>query len=210
MITGIISFFCGILLLQQLQNLPDLAWCWGLFTLLFLPFIPWRYSYGLLFVCGFLRALLRAHWLLDSGLPNELQGKDLRVTGVIASIPLEQERRRRFEFDIEQVEYQHHKVNVPGRVRLNWYIKKYSSGRKSKFTYPSIKAGQRWQFWVRLKQPHGFMNPGGFDFEKWLYENRIRATGYVHLQTKQNHTAIKLTDLAPGYHLLALRQISAR
>lgn len=206
MITGIISFFCGILLLQQMQNLPGLAWCWGLVIVSFLPFIPRRYSYGLLFVCGFLWALLRAHWILDSGLPSELQGKDLRVTGVIASIPLEQAHRRRFEFDIEQLEYQHQHIRVPGRVRLNWYLKKYPSETTSKFNPHSIKAGQRWQFWVRLKQPHGFMNPGGFDFEKWLYQNRIRATGYVRLQAKKNHAAIKLTDIASGYHLLALRQ----
>ena len=125
MIAGIISFFCGILLLQQWQNLPGLAWCWGLLALLLLPFIPRRYSYVVLFVCGFLWALLRAHLILDSGLPYPLQGKDLRVSGVVASIPLEQKHRRRFEFDIEQLEYQQHKFAVPGRVRLNWYLSPY-------------------------------------------------------------------------------------
>ena len=32
---------------------------------------------------------------------------------------------------------------------------------------------------VRLKRPHGNFNSGGFDYEKWLFINRYRATGYV-------------------------------
>lgn len=42
-----------------------------------------------------------------------------------------------------------------------------------------IHAGDRWQFQVRLKRPHGLQNPGGFDYEKWLFSKEIRATGYV-------------------------------
>ncbi|MEM7258791.1 MAG: DNA internalization-related competence protein ComEC/Rec2, partial [Pseudomonadota bacterium] len=30
-----------------------------------------------------------------------------------------------------------------------------------------------------LRAPHGFRNPGGFDYEKWLFQQRIVATGYV-------------------------------
>ncbi|MDX1513743.1 MAG: DNA internalization-related competence protein ComEC/Rec2, partial [Gammaproteobacteria bacterium] len=29
------------------------------------------------------------------------------------------------------------------------------------------------------RPPRGFANPGGFDYERWLFVNRIRATGYV-------------------------------
>ena len=44
---------------------------------------------------------------------------------------------------------------------------------------PAIAAGERWQLVVRLKRPHGTVNPHGFDVEAWLLENGIRATGYV-------------------------------
>lgn len=27
--------------------------------------------------------------------------------------------------------------------------------------------------------PHGFANPGGFDYERWLFQQGIEATGYV-------------------------------
>ncbi|MSR12291.1 MAG: DUF4131 domain-containing protein [Gammaproteobacteria bacterium] len=44
---------------------------------------------------------------------------------------------------------------------------------------PIVQAGQRWQLLVRLNRPHGFANPGGFDYEAWLFQQRISAKGYV-------------------------------
>ena len=32
---------------------------------------------------------------------------------------------------------------------------------------------------VRLQRPHGNANPYGFDYEVWLLEQGLRATGYV-------------------------------
>src|SRR6185295_10649134 len=40
-------------------------------------------------------------------------------------------------------------------------------------------AGERWRFTVRLRRPHGNLNPHGFDYEGWLLERGIGATGYV-------------------------------
>ena len=44
---------------------------------------------------------------------------------------------------------------------------------------PDLVAGERWRLVVRLKRPHGTVNPHGFDVEAWLLENGLRATGYV-------------------------------
>jgi hypothetical protein len=44
---------------------------------------------------------------------------------------------------------------------------------------PPLRAGERWQLLVRLKRPHGLMNPHGFDYELWLFEQDLRATGVV-------------------------------
>ena len=208
MISGIISFLFGILLLQQFSFLPDILWCWGLIIFPALPFLPHKIRLLVLFVIGFLWALLRAHWVLDVSLPVEFQGKDILVTGVIASIPLEDKRKRRFEFDIESFEYNKQKLTSPelsllGKVRISWYGK---SGKKSVENKIKLKAGQRWQFWLRLKQPHGFMNPGGFDYEGWLYQKQIRATGYVRINPKKGQVAKKLNDNVSGYSVLSLRQ----
>jgi competence protein ComEC len=60
---------------------------------------------------------------------------------------------------------------LPPRLQLGWYG---SSGRDRQ-----LRAGDRWAFTVRLKAPHGNLNPHGFDYELWLWEQGVRATGYV-------------------------------
>ncbi|MBS0508547.1 MAG: DNA internalization-related competence protein ComEC/Rec2, partial [Proteobacteria bacterium] len=44
---------------------------------------------------------------------------------------------------------------------------------------PTVHAGERWRLTVRLKTPHGGRNPHGFDYELWLWEQGVQATGYV-------------------------------
>ncbi|MBE9568477.1 MAG: DNA internalization-related competence protein ComEC/Rec2, partial [Proteobacteria bacterium] len=61
--------------------------------------------------------------------------------------------------------------NFPQKVRLSWYYGE------------TVNAGETWQLEVRLKPPHGFMNPGGFDYEAWLFQQGIHATGYVRKST---------------------------
>jgi competence protein ComEC len=47
-----------------------------------------------------------------------------------------------------------------------------------------MAAGERWQLTVRLKAPHGGSNPFGFDYELWLWEQGLQATGYVRVGPK--------------------------
>jgi competence protein ComEC len=42
-----------------------------------------------------------------------------------------------------------------------------------------VRPGEWWKFVVRLRRPHGAMNPGGCDFEAWMLECNLRASGYV-------------------------------
>ena len=53
-------------------------------------------------------------------------------------------------------------------LRLGWYQ-----------TRETPALGERWQLAVRMKRPHGNANPGGFDYERWLFQQGIAATGYV-------------------------------
>jgi competence protein ComEC len=57
-------------------------------------------------------------------------------------------------------------------------------GATSLSSAPSIicltcSPAKRWRLTVRLQRPHGNANPGGFDYEAWLLEQGVRATGYV-------------------------------
>lgn len=167
--TGIVAFLFGTLLLQQLPLLPDGQWGWWLLLTLPLSLLPFRFAFLFWFCNGFLLALIHAQVLLASALAPELEGEDLLLQGVVAAIPEERDRLWRFEFDIDGVVTPGiSPAQLPKRVRLNWYD-----------DAPHLDVGQRWQLLVRLKQPHGFMNPGGFDYEGWLFRHGIRATGYV-------------------------------
>jgi competence protein ComEC len=110
------------------------------------------------------------------------EGRDVRVTGVIASLPAQLERGVRFEFAVEGVDTPG--IHVPPRVALSWY------GREVR-----VVPAERWTFTVRLRRPHGSFNPGLFDLEVWMLERGLRATGYVRGDPVR--TAEQVNDIGP-------------
>ena len=67
---------------------------------------------------------------------------------------------------------------VPSRVWLTW-SRIQRDDRAVADAQPPLRAGQRWRLPVRLRRPHGAMNPDGFDAELWLFDQGLRATGSV-------------------------------
>ncbi|WP_127477055.1 DNA internalization-related competence protein ComEC/Rec2 [Sulfurivermis fontis] len=173
MVAGTLAFLLGIVIFQWQADIPSAPW---LILMLPLPLLPWwlprawqpSARLAALAAAGFLWAWLHAALVLAQQLPAALEGEDLVLEGVIATLPEADGRRSRFVFDTERLFYRGDALPPPGRVRLAWYQ-----------PYPVLEAGQRWRLQVRLKQPHGMANPGTFDYEGWLYQQRIRATGYV-------------------------------
>ncbi|MCP4129109.1 MAG: DNA internalization-related competence protein ComEC/Rec2 [Gammaproteobacteria bacterium] len=168
MITGTLLFVAGVLALQWQAVLPSIWWVTSLPILLYLIYQFPRSRPALAMWLGFVWALLYAHLILDHGLAAELEGKNLYLEGVVISIPERTPERTRFELQVEKLHLNATEYPSPGRIRLGWY-------RHA----PKIQAGERWGLMVRLKRPHGFINPGGFDYEGWLFQRGIRATGYV-------------------------------
>lgn len=123
---------------------------------------------------GFAWAGATAQWRLHDALPTEWEGRDIEVTGVIASLPQPFERGVRFEFEVDT------RLTpgavVPRHLLLAWYGG--FGGDEIKSVAP-VHAGERWRLTVRLRKPHGNANPHGFDYEAWLLERGVRATGYV-------------------------------
>lgn len=181
MVVFAVSFTLGVWWLQQQPALPDLVWAWllpGLLPALLIPDrTPWqriaRAALVVMFACGlgFFLAAWQAQQRLADGLPNDWQGRDIAVVGVVAELPRSHERGQRFRFDVEQVMTEGAKA--PAHVYLSTYTNEKSPPL-------DIRAGERWRFTLRLKQPHGTANPGGFDFEAWMLERNLRAVGYVH------------------------------
>ncbi|MCW8942569.1 MAG: ComEC/Rec2 family competence protein, partial [Gammaproteobacteria bacterium] len=109
---------------------------------------------------------------LSLRLDERFNGQNILVQGHVSNIPVDDGKVSRFEFDIESYRLLAtadgwQTADFPKRIRLSWH------------SAESVNAGERWQLEVRLKPPHGFMNPGGFDYEAWLFQHGIHATGYV-------------------------------
>lgn len=196
MVAGTLAFLGGIVIFQFQPEVPHLAWSAVLLPLLLSPWLAssrWRRIARSLSLAaaGLLWAWLHAAYVLHHELPAVLEGEDLVVEGVIASLPETDGQRARFLFEVEQMHYRGEDVPPPGRMRLAWYR-----------PYPELEAGQRWRLQVRLKRPYGMANPGTFDYEGWLFQQRIRATGYV----RDGADTELLTEDSGGFPLQRLRQ----
>lgn len=173
---AIIGFAFGVWWCQQL---PDL-WIWAALAPLIASTcgLAWhvrkrRFAvFALLTACfavGLGYATVRADMRLAERLSEALEGEDLTISGVVADLPQAGEQGQRFLFDIDAPA-----DGVPRRISLSWYP--YG---KTAEPPPVVRAGERWQLTVRLRQPHGNMNPHGFDYEAWLFERGIGGIGYV-------------------------------
>ncbi len=129
-----------------------------------------------------------------------LEGRDIEVTGVVMAMPQRSEDALRFRLRIESARLGGEPVMLPPQILLGWYAT--FGGREppaaqaaEKGDDPSelaltprqpqnMRAGERWQMTVRLKAPHGNSNPHGFDYELWLWEQGLQATGYVRAGAK--------------------------
>lgn len=179
---AIIGFVCGAAVLQQAAALPDPAPMAALACAALLLCLLRRLAAAILagILFGFCWAALLAHVALAPHLAAEDEGRDLTLVGTIDSLPYNFEQGVRFNFAVERVVGA--RVIVPPRIALAWY----SSYRDSKQAIGQVRPGERWQLTVRLQRPHGNANPFGFDYEAWLLEQGLRATGYVRGDASDN------------------------
>lgn len=182
----LIAFCFGVWLLQQQATLPSARW---LSILPLLSAVLWwpRSNHAipetlrrltllaLAVALGFAWAAWRADQRLSDRLPDRWQGIDLAVVGVVSDLPQTDARGERFVLDVERT------LTPDGprlrRIQLARYWPRQGARNAT------VRAGERWQFTVRLKRPYGTHNPHGFDLEAWMLERDIAASGYVREQT---------------------------
>jgi competence protein ComEC len=123
---------------------------------------------------------LRALAFQARALEPSLEGRDLQITGVVASMPQSSASGLRMHLNVESAQADGLPVRLPPRIQLSWYVG-YGSARHgaSENSIPTLWAGERWRMVVRLKAPHGNSNPHSFDYELWLWEQGVQAVGYV-------------------------------
>jgi competence protein ComEC len=220
---NIIFFVFGTWLLQQQAELPDIRWAGLLLLVVTIPAlarirgIPAHIvrQFLLKFIClgcGFFWAAAAAQFRLSDALPPELEGSDLQVIGVVASLPQMNERSVRFEFEVERTLTAG--ATLPRRIVLSWWSQsaresgpatplarylRHTTGisAQPEGALPVLLPGERWQLTVRLRRPRGTANPHGFDYEAWLLERDLRATGYV--RAKGENRRLTAASYRPRY-----------
>ncbi|RFA24554.1 hypothetical protein CAI21_21200 [Alkalilimnicola ehrlichii] len=132
---------------------------------------------------GLVWASAYTDWALSQQLDAQWHGAELEVIGRVVSIPDQDMRRVRFLFKPEAAVDAPSEFDLPRRIRISWYG-----------TYPDVSAGEVWQLRVRLQVPPPF-DGEGFDYQRWLFVNRIDAIGF----TQPRAPATKLSS-GSGLH----------
>ena len=146
---------------------------------------------------------LRAGVYAGHALNPTLEGCDVLVTGVVVGLPQRNEAGLRFRLQVEAASINGQPTDIPARMDVGWYGGAFSAGPSvlvdsdtaamGERTAPPlvlnrlpavVRAGERWTMPIRVKAPHGSRNPHGFDYELWLWEQGVQATGYVRASPK--------------------------
>lgn len=177
-----LAWAAGAAVLQLQAELPPMAWAAVLLLFLLrrrVLLLP------LAFAAGFFWAAAMAHVRMADWLAPELEGRDLDVVGVVSSLPAVTERAVRFEFEVESAEQR-----LPKKLLLAWHRSPWVEEGPALLREP-VHPGERWLFTVRLRRPHGHVNPHGFDYEAWLLERGVGATGYVRQRGEQRRVGVR-------------------
>ncbi len=153
--------------------------------LLLLGFIFSRYysKLRLIVLLGFSLLLIQSS--PTSPLDVTLSKREFIITGTVVSIPKTDQHKIQFLFKTDQLQAD----QMPRIIRLNWYR-----------TDHVLVPGEVWRLRVKVKKPYGFMNPGGFNYERWLLRQGITLVGSVKADEQNQRIG-----LASGYFIERLR-----
>ena len=124
---------------------------------------------------GFFWASVFGHLRLTDALPTAFEGRDIEVIGVVSDLPQAMSRGVRFRFEVESARWPDKPANspdtantqsiqIPEHISLAWYRgapKREDTEEELDATDLPVHVGERWRFVVRLKRPHGNVNPQG-------------------------------------------------
>ncbi|MGQ0530832.1 MAG: DNA internalization-related competence protein ComEC/Rec2, partial [Panacagrimonas sp.] len=175
----------GVLLVHAAASLPS----WSLLLVLSLPaLLPWR---GRLLwsalVLGVVASVLQAQTRLAERWPAARHGAEVQVRGHVVSLIERSPGFRSDDAETLRFVFQPLDPALPARLRVSWYRAEQA-----------LRAGECWRLQLRVRTPHGSLNPGAFDYEAWLYRRGIGATATVR--------SAERCDVARYLPILATRQ----
>jgi len=174
----LLGWIAGVLV-TALPWLPPVVPPWlAALALASLPALPgreqWRTLHAL--VAGALLGLCLGSAAVHHALSERLvachEGAETPLVARVQSVPQRRpagERwQTRFAVRVIRAPRQGECPSLVGRtLRLGWY------------DAPPLARGEFWQLRVRLRRPWGYVNPGGFDYERWLLAGAVAGTGSV-------------------------------
>ncbi|HSW15451.1 MAG TPA: DNA internalization-related competence protein ComEC/Rec2, partial [Solimonas sp.] len=129
----------------------------------------------------------QAQQQLDQRWPVERHGEHVVVQGRIGSLPEASRDPRAPELNTWRFRFDPQDSGVPQHLRVSWYR-----------TDQVVRGGECWRLTLKLRIPHGSLDPGSFDYEGWLFRQGIGGVASV-----RNAERCAEED---GYALLKARQ----
>jgi competence protein ComEC len=167
MLFNTLFFLIGLVVFSTKNSLElsavEIAAILALFTAFLLTFRRnYSISVKILFtLAGFAWMAVFSHILMNQSLDEEFLNQPMETRGFIVSLPSSSPQKSIFLYEVVEP--------FDAKVRLSWY----GDDR------PKLIVGDEWTLTIKLKHNNGLRNQGGFDYEKWLFANKISATGYV-------------------------------
>lgn len=156
----------------------------------FLLFLrQWRLLFW--FVIGASLYFIVAQQLIDSRIPADIAGDSIVARVEVIGFP---------SADAETVSFLARPLDdkrLPPKMRLSWFAPELAIGN-----------GDIWQLEVRLRRPRGNRNPGGFDYESWLFREHIGAVGYVVNSSRNHLLGAGTTDLTQRIRIRFVRRVT--
>ncbi len=166
---GSVLFLTGVCIILQFKYLPEIHYFILLICILILLHKILIARYAIWFLGGCIWTIYFSNSVLEQRLLPELESKELYISGKVLSLTDSTDFITHFNFNVKSAtDTAGISVPVPKIIRLSWYSLEIQ-------VYPEDEL----EITVRLKRPHGYFNPGGFDYETWLFREGIGATGYI-------------------------------
>ncbi|GAB4167966.1 MAG: DNA internalization-related competence protein ComEC/Rec2 [Wenzhouxiangellaceae bacterium] len=162
---GALAFSAGVLVAALAPSVPAPAWLIvaSVSAMLLLAFPATRLAAA--FGLGCVWFLWHAHLVAADQWPAQRSGEQVELLARVAGVPVQRDGRARL---ILQTDREARAQGVPRRIQAEWY-------RPREWFRP----GEVWRFRIELSPPRGRVNPGLFDYERYLYAQRIGALGKV-------------------------------
>ena len=196
----IIVFTLGVCSVYWISEFPPSGYI--LITLISVGLVASKYRpFWILFafIAGVFWLVLNAEKVSDNWLPPELENQNVLVSGRIIDIPKKsqsytygkKQQSHRFTFYVDcaqslpKKQAKNYQTYLDQALKNDQWAEEHCNPNFKKVllqwygSQQKIRPGQNWLMVIRAKRPHGYANPGGFDYEKWLFHKEISATAYV-------------------------------